>query len=146
MCRLLSLLIETAVGITCACPARAGSGSARLSQVASQINIPAPVGMICAGLFLENVPNKGANQAILIWGLKPSWSTEIRAAALAIIFLRSGLEIDLAVRVSHHPPAQSLITGPIAEAFSTCKAACSKTLLARTPSALHQSLPRSQLC
>ena len=53
--------------------------------------------MICAGLFLENVPNKGVNQAILIWGLKPSWSTEIRAAALAVIFLRSGLEIDLAV-------------------------------------------------
>lgn len=67
-----------------------------------QINVPAPVGMICAGLFLANVPNSGPNQAILIWGLKGSWSREIRAAALAIIFLRSGLEIDLAVRVFQH--------------------------------------------
>ena len=85
-----------------------------------QINIPAPVGMICAGLFLENVPNKGVNQAILIWGLKPSWSTEIRAAALAIIFLRSGLEIDLAVRLSQHSPGDGkhLVQQPAPEQLS----------------------------
>ena len=61
------------------------------------MNVPAPVGMICAGLFLKNVPSSGANQGILIEGLKASWSNRIKEAALAIIFLRSGLEIDLAV-------------------------------------------------
>jgi hypothetical protein len=59
--------------------------------------------MVCAGVFLRNVPSSGPNQAILIWGLKSSWSTEIRAAALAVIFLRSGLEIDLAVRPGRQP-------------------------------------------
>ena len=58
-----------------------------------QINIPAPVGMICVGLFLRNVAG-----AVLITGLKPSWSKEIRAAALAMIFLRSGLELNLSVQ------------------------------------------------
>jgi hypothetical protein len=54
--------------------------------------MPAPVGMICVGLFLRN-----AAGAVLITGLKPSWSKEIRAAALAMIFLRSGLELNLSV-------------------------------------------------
>jgi hypothetical protein len=58
----------------------------------SQINVPAPVGMICVGLFLRN-----AAGAVLITGLKPSWSKEIRGAALAMIFLRSGLELNLSV-------------------------------------------------
>ena len=58
-----------------------------------QINMPAPVGMICVGLFLRN-----AAGAVLITGLKPSWSKEIRAAALAMIFLRSGLELNLSVQ------------------------------------------------
>ncbi len=58
----------------------------------AQLNIPAPVGMICVGLFLRNVSG-----AILITGLKKSWSKEIRGAALAMIFLRSGLELDLRV-------------------------------------------------
>lgn len=57
-----------------------------------QVGVPAPVGMICVGLFLNNVGN-----AVLISGLKTSWSKEIRGAALAIIFLRSGLELDLQV-------------------------------------------------
>ncbi len=69
--------------------------SFRLS--AFQVDIPAPVGMICAGLFLANVPSSGPNQAILIQGLRKSWSNRVKEAALAIIFLRSGLEIDLEV-------------------------------------------------
>ena len=48
--------------------------------------------MILSGMMLRNV-NNGA----IISGLVPSWSKQIRAAALAIIFLRSGLEIDLDV-------------------------------------------------
>lgn len=49
--------------------------------------------MILSGMLLRNVGG-----GIVIRGLKLSWSKQIRAAALAIIFLRSGLEIDLDVR------------------------------------------------
>lgn len=86
--------------------------------LAEMINIPAPVGMICAGLFLKNVPSSGVNQGILILGLKPSWSIRIREAALAIIFLRSGLEIDLAIfkRVGWTAVKLLLIPG-LVEAF-----------------------------
>ena len=48
--------------------------------------------MILSGILLRNV-----NNGVIISGLVPSWSKQIRAAALAIIFLRSGLEIDLDV-------------------------------------------------
>ncbi len=48
--------------------------------------------MILSGILLRNV-----NGGVIISGLVPSWSKQIRAAALAIIFLRSGLEIDLDV-------------------------------------------------
>lgn len=50
--------------------------------------------MILSGMLLRNV-----NGGLIISGLRPSWSKQIRAAALAIIFLRSGLEIDLDVSV-----------------------------------------------
>ena len=169
-----------------------------------QVNVPAPVGMICAGLFLKNVPASGPNQArllrhrllllaalqptvlvelqcrefpwlhqlpvcswcpnimnvqncqaalapfpschaatrlcrrlcngaclipltllcrarlqgCLIWGLKPRWSTEIRAAALAVIFLRSGLEIDLSVRA--RTGADKLACGPYHVSSAAC--------------------------
>ena len=49
--------------------------------------------MLCAGLFLANV-----HGGVLIAGLRPDWSCEIRNASLSVIFLRSGLELDLAVR------------------------------------------------
>ena len=48
--------------------------------------------MIVAGIILRNVHN-----GHIIAGLKPSWSKEFRAIALSIIFLRSGLELDLGV-------------------------------------------------
>ncbi len=48
--------------------------------------------MILSGMLLRNVGG-----GIVIQGLRPAWSKQIRAAALAIIFLRSGLEIDLDV-------------------------------------------------
>ena len=57
--------------------------------------MPAPVGMLCAGLFLANVRG-----GVLISGLRADWSREIRNASLSVIFLRSGLELDLAVRAS----------------------------------------------
>lgn len=48
--------------------------------------------MILSGMLLRN-----AGHGAAIKGLRPSWSKGIRAAALAVIFLRSGLEIDLQV-------------------------------------------------
>jgi hypothetical protein len=58
-----------------------------------QLYIPGALGMILSGVLLRNVGG-----GIVIAGLKASWSKQIRGAALAIIFLRSGLEIDLDVR------------------------------------------------
>ena len=59
-----------------------------------QLHFPGALAMILSGMLLRNV-----NNGIIISGLVPSWSKQIRAAALAIIFLRSGLEIDLDVRL-----------------------------------------------
>lgn len=96
-----------------------------------QVNIPAPVGMICVGLFLSNVAG-----AVLISGLKASWSKEIRAAALAIIFLRSGLELDLRVRVgslaggcqpdAHCAHITSPHTSPVLRARGICRRSAPK--------------------
>jgi hypothetical protein len=58
-----------------------------------QLHFPGALGMILSGMLLRNV-----NNGLVIQGLRASWSQQIRAAALAIIFLRSGLEIDLDVR------------------------------------------------
>ena len=62
----------------------------------AQFQIPGAMGMILSGMLLRNV---GGGLAIA--GLKASLSKQIRGAALAIIFLRSGLEIDLDVRALH---------------------------------------------
>ena len=51
------------------------------------------LGQLLAGLVLINI-----NSRWLTGGLKASWSAEIRAGALALIFLRSGLELDWEVR------------------------------------------------
>ena len=56
------------------------------------MHLPGPLGMIIAGIILRNV-----DHGSIIRGLKPSWSKEFRGIALAIIFLRSGLELDLGV-------------------------------------------------
>ena len=54
--------------------------------------MPAPLGMILTGMALTNI-----NAGHIIRGLPATWSKEIRAIALSIIFLRSGLEIELKV-------------------------------------------------
>ena len=51
--------------------------------------------MILVGIAIGNI-----NNGHLVVGLPSSWSKELRAIALAIIFLRSGLELDL--RVNHN--------------------------------------------
>lgn len=53
--------------------------------------------MILVGIAIGNI-----NNGRLVEGLPASWSKELRAIALAIIFLRSGLELDL--RVSYISP------------------------------------------
>lgn len=59
-----------------------------------QVGLPGPLGMILVGIAIGNI-----NNGHLVVGLPSSWSKELRAIALAIIFLRSGLELDL--RVNH---------------------------------------------
>lgn len=61
-----------------------------------QMHIPGPLGMIVSGIILRNVHNGD-----VIAGLRASWSKEFRGIALAMIFLRSGLELDLGVSLSH---------------------------------------------
>ncbi len=68
-----------------------------------QLHFPGALAMILSGVLLRNV-----NNGVIISGLVPSWSKQIRAAALAIIFLRSGLEIDLDVSP---PSSRSLPVG-----------------------------------
>ena len=59
-----------------------------------QFQIPAPLGMIVAGIMLRNIHN-----GYIISGVKSSWTKEFRGIALAAIFLRSGLELDLGVKL-----------------------------------------------
>ena len=67
--------------------------------------------MILSGILLRNV-----NGGVIISGLVPSWSKQIRAAALAIIFLRSGLEIDLDVSPSQlHVPTVCALPGCVTQ-------------------------------
>ncbi len=61
----------------------------------TQVGLPGPLGMILTGIAVGNI-----NSGHLVKGLPASWSKELRAIALAIIFLRSGLELDLRVSSS----------------------------------------------
>ena len=70
----------------------------------AQLQVPSAMGMILSGMLLRNV---GGGLAIA--GLEASWSKQIRAAALAIIFLRSGLEIDLDVSALHYLRGNALV-------------------------------------
>ena len=54
------------------------------------------LGQLLSGVVLINI-----NAHALTGGLKPSWSSEIRSGALALIFLRSGLELDWEVSQLH---------------------------------------------
>ena len=56
-----------------------------------QIYMPKVIGMICAGLMLENIPWNAISACPKAWG------SQMRAGALATIFLRCGLELDFGV-------------------------------------------------
>lgn len=57
-----------------------------------QVQLPGPLGMILTGMALSNI-----NEGHIIRGLPSTWSKELRAIALSVIFLRSGLELELKV-------------------------------------------------
>ncbi|KAL3133331.1 hypothetical protein ABBQ38_007206 [Trebouxia sp. C0009 RCD-2024] len=83
------------------------------SWAVERVGLPGPLGMIVVGIAIGNI-----NSGHLVKGLPPSWSKELRAIALAIIFLRSGLELDLRIfkRVGWVATRLLLVPG-IIEAF-----------------------------
>ncbi|KAK9826729.1 hypothetical protein WJX81_002380 [Elliptochloris bilobata] len=87
--------------------------SGTCGYLVDKLHFPSALGMILSGMMLRNV---GAGLAIS--GLQAAWSSKIRAAALAIIFLRSGLEIDLQIFKKVGGSAVRLLFIPgIVEAF-----------------------------
>jgi hypothetical protein len=56
-----------------------------------QLRLPRVVGMLAAGLLLANVPGQ------VVAAFPKRWGTQMRAAALATIFLRCGLELEFKV-------------------------------------------------
>jgi len=57
--------------------------------VANAVGLPSLIGMLLFGLVLRNVPGG------LVEDLPEKWSSDIRAAGLSVILMRSGLELDL---------------------------------------------------
>ena len=58
-------------------------------QLIATIKLPALMGMLLAGVALKNLPFDP------VQGLPDSWGSAVRAGGLAIILMRSGLELDL---------------------------------------------------
>lgn len=61
------------------------------TQHPMQFRIPRVVGMLGSGLLLANVPGD------VVAAFPPKWGVQLRAAALATIFLRCGLELEFKV-------------------------------------------------
>lgn len=59
--------------------------------VAYEIYFPRVLGMLVAGILMRNLPWDAVS------GFPPKWGVQMRAAALATIFLRCGLELDFNV-------------------------------------------------
>ena len=57
--------------------------------VAAALGLPPLIGMLLFGLVLRNVPGGWVED------LPERWSSDIRAAGLSVILMRSGLELDL---------------------------------------------------
>ncbi|KAK9810538.1 hypothetical protein WJX72_012364 [[Myrmecia] bisecta] len=58
----------------------------------TKLHFPGPLGMILAGMAVRNI-----HHGSIVSALPRTWSKEIRAAALSLIFLRSGLELDFGI-------------------------------------------------
>jgi hypothetical protein len=65
-----------------------------------QIYLPRVIGMLVAGMLLENLPGG------IIDAFPSKWGMQIRAAALATIFLRCGLELDFGVGLDKYRGAR----------------------------------------
>lgn len=63
------------------------------AEVAHWLRLPRVIGMLLSGPLLANV---GGGAAVA--GFPRGWGTQMRAAALATIFLRCGLELEFKVR------------------------------------------------
>lgn len=61
-----------------------------------QLRIPRVVGMLGTGLLLANVPGG------VVEAFPDKWGVQMRAAALATIFLRCGLELEFKVGLRVH--------------------------------------------
>ncbi|KAI7845950.1 hypothetical protein COHA_000496 [Chlorella ohadii] len=80
--------------------------------VAWQLRLPRVIGMLCAGLLMRNIPWSAVD------AFNPRWGVQMRAAALATIFLRCGLELDFGTMRRFKYPAMRLALLPgLVEAF-----------------------------
>lgn len=80
-----------------------------------QLRIPRVVGMLGAGILLANVPGG------VVSAFPAKWGTQMRAAALATIFLRCGLELEF--KVGGHACAHGLIAAAATHDWGTTKVA-----------------------
>lgn len=62
------------------------------AYIAHLLYIPRVLGMLLVGMLLRNISWNA------VTAFNPRWGVQIRAAALATIFLRCGLELDFGVR------------------------------------------------
>lgn len=86
--------------------------SVTAAQIAHWLRIPRVVGMLGSGLLLANVPGG------VVAAFPDKWGVQMRAAALATIFLRCGLELEFKTMSLYKWPAMRLAFLPgIAEAL-----------------------------
>jgi NhaP-type Na+/H+ or K+/H+ antiporter len=82
------------------------------AALAHQLRLPRVVGMLAAGVLLRNVPWSAID------AFPAAWGRQMRAAALATIFLRCGLELDFGtMRRYRHPAARLALVPGLAEAL-----------------------------
>jgi NhaP-type Na+/H+ or K+/H+ antiporter len=74
--------------------------------IANQIFLPRVIGMLVAGILLQNIPWSAID------AFPKKWGTQMRAAALATIFLRCGLELDFGTMKKYKFPAICLALIP----------------------------------
>ena len=80
--------------------------------IANQIFLPRVIGMLVAGILLQNIPWAAID------AFPSKWGVQMRAGALATIFLRCGLELDFGTMQRYKFPAIRLALIPgLAEAL-----------------------------
>lgn len=104
--------------------------SLTFGSLAKRINLPPLLGMLVSGLLLRNLlqQKKEEEEIPLIFELPPTWTAIVRASSLALILMRSGLEIDMdslrhSTGFAHKTLRLTCIPG-IVEAFCCGISAC----------------------